>query len=73
LAVDATRAEVTAWSCLVRLATGLGDRRASRRMRAQALRHWRWLANDPAADAYAVADALLAIDMVLADTALAAP
>lgn len=73
LAVDATRAEVTAWSCLVRLATGLGDVSANRRMRARALRHWRWLANDPAADAYAVADALLAIDMVLADTALAAP
>ncbi|MCB9544240.1 MAG: hypothetical protein H6703_17565, partial [Myxococcales bacterium] len=64
IAVDQTRAEVTAWSCLARLATALGG---DDRVVTRAARHWRWLADDPRADPYAVADALLAIDAVLGD------
>ncbi|MCB9527913.1 MAG: hypothetical protein H6701_05855 [Myxococcales bacterium] len=64
VAVDETRAEVTAWSCLARLAAALGE---ADRVTPRAVRHWRWLANDPDADPYAVADALLALDVLLAD------
>ena len=64
--VDATTADSTAWSCLVRLAIGLDDREALEPLLWQATWGWRWLVDDPVERSYSVGEALLALDAVLA-------
>lgn len=64
--VDAARADSTTWSCLVRLATAVGDRETRAQLLPRAVWAWRWLADDPTPRPYATIEALLALDAVLA-------
>lgn len=63
--VDSTPADSTAWSCLARLATRLGDPGAQRAFVPMAAWGWRWLVRDEVRRPYSTIEALLALGVVL--------
>jgi hypothetical protein len=66
--VGDTRAEVTTWSCLVRVAAAVGDRELARRFAREALPRWRAFARYPSEPRlYVAGEILTALQAVLED------
>ena len=64
--VDSTPADSTAWSCLVRVAALLERPTARDRFLLAAFPHWQWLADAKEPRPFALIEALLALDSLLA-------
>ena len=66
VSVDETPADSTAWSCLVRVAAQLDRHDALEVFLPLAFPHWQWLAQDTEPRPFALIEALLALDALLA-------